>query len=141
MKKILNNLKIRNPETGKFESVPGVVGEYPGIKYNEEEVLTGDTWIDGKPIYRKAIEYTGSGAGTPNIATINNLSKIIKIHGSVLWSGDNCYRSVPFASFANLNWSFSPVVTSNGIVQLFVGPLFTGSWTAEIICEYTKTTD
>ena len=28
-----------------------------GIKYTlNEEVLTGDTWIDGKPIYQKTIE-------------------------------------------------------------------------------------
>lgn len=32
--------------------------------YGREETKTGDTWIDGKPIYVKMIEWTGLSSGT-----------------------------------------------------------------------------
>ena len=34
--------------------------------YAREETKTGDTWIDGKPIYVKMIEWTGLSAGVGN---------------------------------------------------------------------------
>lgn len=93
MKKILNNLKIRNPETGKFESVPGVVGEHPGITYPKpndpwqdpttgEEQFTGDYWVDGKPIYRRTADgYVGAVDIDVDFQAIPRIGSLIKMYG------------------------------------------------------------
>ena len=35
--------------------------------YSTEEVKTGETWIDGKPIYKKTIQFTTSAIGKHSI--------------------------------------------------------------------------
>lgn len=52
--------------------------------YSETEALTGDKWINGKPIYRKVFEVTSSITSTPS--TINllpiNVDSIVNLYGS-----------------------------------------------------------
>lgn len=41
--------------------------------YSLSEILTGKTWIDGKPVYRKVIQMPGSGQ-SPYITDASNLN-------------------------------------------------------------------
>ena len=54
----------------------------PAASYSTDEQLTGGTWIDGKPIYRK----TWTGTGNPNSFNhnIDSLGDVIKIDGCFL---------------------------------------------------------
>jgi hypothetical protein len=42
----------------KFISEQAPVIVNPGVSYSQSEVATGETWIDGKPIYRRVFEGT-----------------------------------------------------------------------------------
>ena len=54
-----------------------------GKKYSTSEVKTGDVWIDGKPIYRKVVQFTLiSGIGwTYYNHNISNIDEIILLTG------------------------------------------------------------
>lgn len=56
-------------------------------KYSTSEVLTGDTWIDGKPIYRKAVQGTFASTNktwrTQNHG-ISGIDAIINYYGYIL---------------------------------------------------------
>jgi hypothetical protein len=41
--------------------------------YSTEETLTGGTWIDGKPIYRRVIYYWLNGAVAPGVTLSNSI--------------------------------------------------------------------
>lgn len=119
-----------------------IVGE---TTYSTEEQKTVDTWIDGKPIYRKVIEC----GNLPNNTTANILTGfkkgeifIIKMYG-VTTNGTTQY-SIPYVHPASIgkNISIYADVPSNDNIAVC---LRTGedrsSHTATVIIEYTKTTD
>ena len=134
MKKILNNLKIRDPETGKFESVPGVIGEPAGINYSTEEVLTGDTWIDGKPIYKKVITGTLPSATTNTLlTTLEELESLVNISGYLIPSS-NPNDFTPINCYYNANYYFAVWMANKK--DIYSNASFAGNYT--LIVEYTK---
>ena len=138
MKKILNNLKIRDPETGKFESVPGVVGEPAGINYSTEEVLTGDTWIDGKPIYR--LSCMGATSTSPFI--VGNLPEVpetvTSLTGLFKRSSDNNWFTIPNTHPSALTWSVNLSISNSTELMVTFGGSNTGTNTVVVNVEYTK---
>lgn len=111
--------------------------------YSTEETLTGGTWIDGKPIYRKVIE-----CGTlPNNSVkliptdVSNIGFVISLKGSAYtdtW-GYDVYLALPHVS-----------VDSNDLVQItyedgnlrFLTAGNRSMYTVSYVTiEYTKTTD
>lgn len=70
-----------------------------GTKYSLEESLTGDVWIDGKPIYGKTIS-TGI---LPNATIkdvphgISNIDRMIKIYGHAKNGSNVTTITLPFA--------------------------------------------
>lgn len=70
------------------------------LSYSTIEVLTGGTWIDGKPIYRKVVtgSATVSAGGTTSLAPyseFSNIGQLIKLEGfvhpsSTFWLPMNC---------------------------------------------------
>lgn len=52
------------------------------ITYQTAETLTGDTWIDGKPIYRKIIRVASvAKSANATVGTIANLDSVVKLSG------------------------------------------------------------
>lgn len=114
--------------------------------YSLNETDTGKTWIDGKPIYRKVIDF-----GTlPNTSekhvnlNINNLEKIIFLYGLAYNTQNGNYFPMPNGSI-----SLTPYLMDLAIAD---GTGYTNAlrirtqndrsmFTAYIIVEYTKTTD
>lgn len=96
--------------------------------YSTEEVKTGETWIDGKPIYRKTLTYTNKEIGdTTSIAhNIPNIDKITDYEGRfddegetytfpLLYKGTNsmmfmrCTKtSIVFKTYDSLTFSAKP---------------------------------
>ena len=100
--------------------------------YSTDEVETGDTWIDGKPIYRKV--YTFSTNDDSPVGAIPNLYEVVNIYGCYTGNG-NIFPAVFYVSeeFNLKSW-----VYGNGLYFSQTGyPNMTG----KIIVEYTKTTD
>lgn len=109
------------------------------ISYFTTEQATGGKWIDGKPIYRKVIDF----GALPNNTTksvahnITNLDKIVNLVGYAV-SG-TVTLVIPFVSLTNLASCISNAVNGDNLT------VTTGtdrsSFTAKVIIEYTKTTD
>ena len=102
--------------------------------YSTTEKLTGGTWIDNKPIYRKVIEYTldSSGFGFSVAHGISDFENLVegKIIVPILGKIDTIS--------ASLNWGDCYVTSTDVEVEN------TGALTdldINIILEYTKTTD
>jgi hypothetical protein len=110
------------------------------LSYSTEEVFTGSYWIDGKPIYRKVVNY-----GTlPNTSTkeinhnITNLGEITNI-GGITTNGEVCF-TLPYVAPANIANAIQLYV-SNTKVGIATGLNRTNFTTTYVTIEYTKTTD
>jgi hypothetical protein len=123
------------------------------MSYSTDETATGGTWIDGKPIYRKVIQYdvatdmqTGSGNSAieleNTIENVSNFNLIWKEEGlDVKWYG----------SFANVGGglTYATIVSDSGITVIqFANSAgsaidldFAGIEYIRLTIEYTKTTD
>lgn len=115
--------------------------------YSTDETLTGGTWIDGKPIYRKV--FTGSLVNGNFITNVPDVENVINLHGVFSDMDDFNQYVLPFvrlgytgsvisgSTFGELNYS-----KDGGDILCsvsFNGQQIDGS--VKIIFEYTKTTD
>lgn len=158
-------LKYKDPTTGDWIELSNAVGdtlpigtivEYDGTivptnwekvnDYSTEEVKTGETWIDGKPIYRKIFvgNWISNTLAWTNLVkgNISNCDTVISIKGLIKnpRSGDN----IPIPSYENTNY-FANIMynQSDDYIKCFLN-----GWTYNafkmtyiIVLEYTKTTD
>lgn len=107
--------------------------------YSTEEIKTGDTWIDGKPIYRKVLTGTLSNTGAVNFsiqdAKIINYDGFIKSRwGSWYKINDQYIAEQGYEIFSSLN-------ANRNQLSINCGTFYTTSSEYEITLEYTKTTD
>lgn len=112
--------------------------------YSTEETKVG-TWIDGKPIYRKVIEYStqpASGNNTFNHGILN-VDKFIDIE-TIICRKDKIFHFAPRYTPGETSWDFyydditTTKITFNCGSQLR-NETYWG--TSYFIFEYTKTTD
>lgn len=110
------------------------------LSYSTNEVLTGGTWIDGKPIYRKVIELPS----LPNNSQVSIAHNITNVESFIT------VRGIAFNPTSTLSLPI-PFVERNGQedVQLYATATDyvisvnydASAYTGKIILEYTKTTD
>lgn len=76
-------------------------GNGGGINYSFEEQSTGLTWVDGKKIYQKTIEYTGlkSGGETGIPLGVENIDNVIQSWGIGIDSALGWWVNVPHVHF------------------------------------------
>ena len=101
--------------------------------YSTDETLTGGTWIDGKPIYRKVI--TGLSFGNVQ----NNWTNLVEIANV-----DDLITAFVKRTFDNSVHYSMGFRYYNGYLQYFAyeGEGASGQWDFNsVIIEYTKTTD
>lgn len=118
------------------------------INYSIEEMLTGGTWIDGKPIYRavRRIDSLVSGQNLTTAFTDSPISDIVSIRGVIY--GNSIYV-LPFLSPTTLENGVGMTIvdykTNEPKVNVNMGSGMIGNsapnGTALVIVEYTKTTD
>lgn len=151
-------LKYKDPTTGDWIELSNAVGdtlpigtivEYDGTTvptnwekvndYSTEEVKTGETWIDGKPIYRKVISLTAS-TSTKSLSISSIISNVDSI-----WinCGKSFYKIAAGGSGIISDWEVSGA-RFRAVID--IGTLYyacsgSGYSQAEITLEYTKTTD
>lgn len=108
--------------------------------YSTQEVKTGGTWIDGKPIYRKAFVYEGET--TQNVAismgSIINFENIESIKGTLKFDRGN----VIHLGYMNNDNSklFETAIEASGNIIAY-SPYNNPNSKIIITVEYTKTTD
>ena len=113
-----------------------------GFSYSTNETLTGGTWINGKPIYRKVV-YIGSLPANTASFFSHNISNIDRVvNSSMTWfdTTDNCWWS-------NRRWDSATIRISYNVnpTQIWIEAKGV-NWStrtnqAYVTIEYTKTTD
>jgi hypothetical protein len=118
--------------------------------YSLDEIRTGGTWIDGKPIYRKVIEITTlKGSYTTLDLSSSNIQICISIKGFSTDGADTFHIGQPLVEEGVINASARYL--SDGESKLKIGlvvkPILSSleytlsGMNFTIILEYTKTTD
>lgn len=113
----------------------------PAASYSTDEQLTGGTWIDGKPIYRKTVDC----GQLPNTTTksvahgITNIGVIINSYGVAFNPSTNTSQRLPFVSPSSTNCITFYYDTTK--IYIETGMDRSSFKKSYITLEYTKTTD
>lgn len=109
-------------------------------KYSTEETFTGKYWIDGKPIYRKVIEF-GALPNATNKAVSSGLANvnIISIGGKAKRSSDGLTITLPYAVTDFLVGLM--YVSNSNEIRVVAESDMSAYDDVHITLEYTKTTD
>ena len=116
---------------------------YGGIhgvtNYSTDEVKTGGTWVDGKPIYRMIVTASGSLATGAVITSQSfaGVDTVISLSG-VLVRSDGVRMAIP--TFSGENYFVSCEIDASGTMKLYKGTSITTSYII-VVVEYTKTVD
>lgn len=108
------------------------------LNYSTSEVATGGTWVDGKPIYKKTINF----GALPNAANkavahgISNLNRVIRVEAIADYGTGNTKFPIPFSSPAGLESSVALAIESSTI-GIRTGNDRSGA-TAYVTIYYTK---
>ena len=106
--------------------------------YSTEEVNTGKTWIDGKPIYRKTYYSATNWPNNTLIDTIANLGTVIQIRDIC---ADNGYYVQNFGANTGSTQQLTIVNKNTGKVLVYRSGGYANNTPSTVIIEYTKTTD
>ena len=102
--------------------------------YSTEEIKTGGTWIDGKPIYRKVVN-VGTLPDKTSKTVLHNIQNLDKVLETKLVANDSTNYIV-----CNFGGKEMGVYIDIANVIITSGDNFTG-YSGYAIIEYTKTTD
>lgn len=107
--------------------------------YSTSEVDTGKTWIDGKPIYRKVLDFgvLPDTADKYVDAGITNLAAMIEMKGIAYTSGYATIVPIPFAE-PGIQANQMSLYYTSGNVHIAT-KIDRSNFSAYIIFEYTKT--
>lgn len=111
-------------------------------KYATEEVKTNETWIDGKPIYRKVVNFKSTTSPYQYAHGISNIDTVVKWEGYTL-RGD---ETTPFRTISTYTTTYPEYfVTLDSVsktnIEILAGNNAKNSITWFITVYYTKTTD
>ena len=109
------------------------------FKYSTEEQVVG-TWIDGKPIYQKTVNFGALPNATEKKVAhgISNLDEVINFVG-VTTNSDGITLSLPFAHETTIAKNIRFAINTNEVI-IGTGINRTGN-NAYVTIQYTKTTD
>lgn len=113
--------------------------------YSTNEIRIG-TWIDGKPLYRKVINFgTLPDSTTKDVSTGLNANEtfLVKFSGISYRMADNSFYPLPHVSTNASNSVQLTVITNNNTlyVRTITGTDRSNMLETYITIEYTKTTD
>lgn len=109
------------------------------LSYSTTEHLTGEKWIDGKPIYSKTLSISPLPNHTVKLVSHNiaNMGKLISINGYA--SNRDVILPLPYTDLTN---NASVWLYINGIyLSIGTSSDFSDYTSAYATIEYTKTTD
>jgi hypothetical protein len=112
------------------QKLPVIVNS--GISYSYEELLTGETWLNGKPIYRKTFSLMTPGAAGEYLSFNTGIDAHFFVrHEAVLDGGSGTYQSGPagYSITGELLWYAQ--VALNGEGKLVIGICTTPKATAD----------
>ena len=122
---------------GQITVANTITNPAPAASYSTDEQLTGGTWIDGKPIYRKVLSCTKAATLVPTMtwSIVSGWSDVLKELNIKEYVSVN-FKPTSYGGLIAYN------VTSNNVIQFWC---MTGGAQVEVgnklIIEYTKATD
>lgn len=111
------------------------------MRYSTDEVKTGATWIDGKPIYRRVFKVTNKSLSNGTLVqgfAKSNFDAIVSIYAFMQGSGGG---HIPFTRVGSSGKGSGIEYSSSNNGFIFIG---SDTWSAQstrwviIIVEYTK---
>lgn len=117
-----NVVDVAQRYIGELEKAYEGGGSGGGINYSTTEQDTGLTWIDGKKIYQKTVDFgalpdnvgTGGDSKTVN-HSISNVSQFISIEGIAVKSSPMTAVPIPNTNVYTLGSAITITVTDTGI--------------------------
>lgn len=108
--------------------------------YSTTEINTGMKWIDGKPIYRKVVDFGSLPNNTykDKDTGIRGVDTVINIRGYS--SNRNIVLTLPNASPYDEREIQISFTLSSGVLRITTGDDRTGYTDTKVILEYTKAT-
>ena len=127
-----------NQQENVLNDVKGYVDN--SNSYSTQEVKTGGTWIDGKPIYRKSISCGALPDTTTKLVAhgISNLGRVIKTEGYSAGSGDSAGSFIPVPYVSNIPMAMYVDMTN---IVFQTNGTYSAYSDTYVTIEYTKTTD
>lgn len=109
--------------------------------YSTNESLTGQKWINNKPIYRKVFTFSSlSNSDSNDVGTISGLETIINIYGMATLSGDE--YTLPHVDYRDKEWNIGVHGNStSGKIYVDKGAYGTVTGSSFVVVEYTKTSN
>lgn len=111
-------------------------------QYSTNETVVG-TWIDGKPIYRKVINFGALPNATAKLITTDlswATTMVINISGFAIRSSDNNVLPINFTNPLDAREEIGCRLTGTNTINVLTGT-DRSNFIGYIILEYTKTTD
>jgi microcystin-dependent protein len=111
------------------------------FNYSTEEKVVG-TWIDGKPIYRKVIDFGIFPNSTHKEVqhNISNLQNFVKIDGIAIRNDNNFWQAIPL-TYRNADTGYNTSLTATQSKVVITCDADRSMFNGYVILEYTKTTD
>ena len=113
-----------------------------GKNYSTNEVATNDTWVDGKPIYRKAV-YISSLPDTTTQYYAHNISNVdhfTNLYGMAYRDSDGYEQSINAVRTSPTATIGARIAQNKTYIEMDTG-MDRSNMYAYVILEYTKTTD
>ena len=129
-----------NQQENVLNDVKGYVDS--SNSYSTNEVKTGGKWIDGKPIYRKVVNFGALPNATIKEVSFDNINAdtFVKIEG-IAMNNSGSAVTIPFADTSAATQSIAIFINSSS-VSINTGATNRSDYTkCYITIEYTKTTD
>ena len=129
-----------NQQENVLNEVKGYVDS--SNSYSTDEVKTGGKWIDGKPIYRKVVDFGALPNATIKEVSFDNINAdtFVKIEG-IAMNNSGSAVTIPFADTSAATQSIAIFINSSS-VSISTGATNRSDYTkCYITIEYTKTTD
>lgn len=105
------------------------------MSYSTEEIATGGTWIDGRPVYRRTLTTTVSANTLASVSLGTEAALIINWYGTLVASG-NSMRPINWYHSSTL---YNEVYTYQSGSNIAI--LCREAGTVYLTVEYTKTSD
>ena len=122
------------------ESISNIGGKVTNLTtYSTNEIKTGETWIDGKPIYRKTYSFTIPTVNQEKLIAhnIENVENIWLSNKSFLKTDDNCIPVNCYRDSGAYIWCLA----NPHNIRIKTGASGWTNNTTYVTIEYTKTTD
>lgn len=125
--------------TQEYQSLVKLIEQSAGHHYSTDEHVIG-TWIDGKTLYEKVVDF-GALPNTTSKSVAHNISNLDSVCfvDAIANNGSGAYIPVPFVSQSGIQYQLSLNLTTTDIM-INTGDNFT-NYSAFVTLQYTKTTD